>query len=199
MDATSDDTPRAARDDDAPDAPGDDAPAELGRELLRVETAADVRAARELRRYRDRQRLRRPPKRFDLVWIGIPVAIGLVGLLVTGPDPLWLIALAIGGIYGLGEWRERRLDHRAAAATAESPRRVLAFHEQGIVVTIGEAEHRMGWRGLDEVRRLEGAYLVRFHDGVDPIYVPYEALGSDGRSGRLESLLASRDRLVQDG
>lgn len=185
--------------DERPDTPTDPPPEDLGRELLRVETEADVRAARELRRYRDQQRLRRPPKRFDALWIAIPVLIGLVGLLVTGPDPLWLIALGIGAIYGLGEWRERRLDQRAAASTADAPRRVLALHEEGILLTIGETVHRMGWRGLDEVRRLDGAYLVRFHDGIEPLYLPFEALGSDRRSGRLESLLASRDRLVQDG
>jgi hypothetical protein len=172
--------------------------AELGRELLRIETQADLRAARELRRDRDRQRLRRPPGRFDLLWIAVPVTVGLAGMVVTGPHPLWYVALGIGAIYGLGELRERLIDRRTAAATADDPARVLTLHEHGITLSQGGGTTRLPWRALDEVRRLPDAYIVRFHDDVEPLYVPFEALGSSRRSGRLESLLASRDRLVQD-
>lgn len=191
-------TPPPTADGAGADERPDPTEGELGRELLRIETEADLRSVRALRRYRDRQRLRRPPKRFDLVWVAVPVVIGLAGVAITGPDPLWLIALAIGALYGFGEWRERRQDTRAAAAISDDPRRVLSFHEHGIVVVRGPDRQRLPWRGLDEVRRLDDAYLVLFHD-LEPLYVPFEALGSDRRSGRLESLLASRDRLVQDG
>ncbi len=173
---------------------------DLGPELYRIDAETDLRTVRELRRYHDRQRLRRPPKRSDRYWVGLVAVVGLVGWIIAGRSWIWFLALAIAGLYALGELREWAADRRVLASTPiEARARALSFHEHGLRLQEGDGARRLGWRDLDEVRRLESAYLVLFRDrSIAPMCVPYEHLGSPQRSGRLEALLAAHDRLVQD-
>jgi hypothetical protein len=166
-------------------------------ELLRIDTETDLTAVREVRRFRDRQRLRRPPKRSDAVWLSLTAVVGLAGWVVTGPHPVWFAALAVVALWAGADLWERRRDQRTLDAIDEAGRRrTLTFHDDHLELDDGGTVHRLGWRDLTHVHRLDGAYVLRFRGDIEPLYVPAEALGSTGRSGRLEALLAAHDRVV---
>lgn len=170
-------------------------------ELLRIETETDLTAVREVRRFRDRQRLRRPPKRSDAIWLSLTALAGLGGWATTGPHPVWFAALGVVALWIGADLWERRHDRRTLASIDPSQRRrVLVFRDDHLELEDGGTVHRLAWRDLTEVRRLERGYLLRFRDeDVAPLYVPSRVLGTTGRSGRLESLLAAHDRVVSDG